>query len=371
LSFAPFAAGAAAPTVPELAQAARNANARGEAHRAIHYLQQILDQEPGNESALRAQARLLGAQGYPVQAGERWARLPKDAEALQGLAAAAAAASATAEAAGQVDPALLATASAALEAGQGVWVNGDLSSRVKVINDFNLAAPKAQRLRYVFVACGSIHLAHGSPVLTLDLRPARIAASTLAGEAQAHLWLTVSTRGAKGLGPAAWQGVASQLAGALASEPKIGGIHLAPDGSLKAIGSLIAALRGATRLPLSALLPTATAADFAAVDLVVLRGWGRNLDPEAYKSRIRDQVAGFMRAAGGNQAKAMVGLPVRGPQGPELFRAGRDGIGLVLTPDQGGPMGLGLMGLVDDDSGLGADWDPQVWEIAKNPVQGP
>jgi hypothetical protein len=381
LTFALLPAGLfAAPSVSELAQSARDAQARGETHRAMHYLQQIIDQDPNNESALRAQARLLGAAGYPVQAAVRWAKLPQDAEAQAGMAAAAAVTQ-TAEAPAAVSNGMVAAATiinsaadapaGALEPGQGVWVNGDLNTRVKAINEFNLKAPKAQRLRYVFVAAGSIHLSHGKPVLTLDLRPVRIAAAALGGESQAHVWLNVMGRGAHGLKASAWQDVAAQLATALAAEPKIGGVHLAPDSSLKGIRPLIEALRSQIHLPLSALVATATAPDFDVVDLVVLRGWGRNQDLDAYKSRIRDQVSGFMRAAGSNQAKAMVGLPVRGPQGPEFFRAGRDSIGAVLTPDQSGPMGLGLMGLVDDASGLSADWKPEVWQTALNPVAGP
>jgi hypothetical protein len=360
-----------------LAQSARDAQARGETHRAIHFLQQILDQDPNNESALRAQARLLTAAGYPVQAGLRWAKLPQDAEAMAGAAAAAALTNtvtelsisntaATGNAVGGAD-----VPAGALEPGQAVYVNGDLSTRVKAINAFNLKVPRAQRLRHVFVAAGSIHLNHGKPVLTLDMRPARIAAAALAGEAQAHLWFTVIARGGRSLQASAWQDVAAQLAAAIQTEPKLGGVHLVPDTSIAALGPLLAALRAQVHIPLSVLVPTAVPSDFDAVDLVVLRGWSRNNDPEAYKSRIRDQVAGFMRAAGSNQAKAMVGLPVRGPQGPELFRAGRDSIGAVLTPDQAGPMGLALMGLVDDSSGLSADWKPEVWDIAQNPVSGP
>lgn len=379
LTFALLPAGLfAAPTVSELAQSARDAQAHGETHRAIHFLQQILDQEPNNESALRAQARLLGAAGYPIQAGQRWAKLPQDAEAMAGVAAAAALTSTVAEQ--SVSNAGTATGNAiggadipagALEPGQAVYVNGDLSTRVKAINAFNLKVPRAQRLRHVFVAAGSIHLNHGRPVLTLDMRPARIAAAALAGEAQAHLWLNVMARSGRSLPASAWQDMAAQLAAAIQTEPKIGGVHLVPDTTINALRPLIAALRSQVHVPLSVLVPTAVPADFDAVDLVVLRGWNRNNDPGSYKSRIRDQVAGFMRAAGSNQAKAMVGLPVRGPQGPELFRAGRDSIGAVLTPDQAGPMGLALMGLVDDSSGLSADWKPEVWEIAQNPVSGP
>lgn len=379
LTFALLPAGLfAAPSVSELAQSARDAQARGESHRAMHYLQQILDQDPANESALRAQARLLSAAGYPVQAGLRWAKLPQDAEAAAGVAAALAVtqnAQASAELTPVLDPntgqPVISAATGPLEPGQGVWVNGDMSTRLKAINAYNLKAPQAQRLRHIFVAAGSIHLSHGQPVLTLDLRPVRIAAAALAGEAQAHVWLTVMARGARGLKADAWKAVAAQLSSALAAEPKIAGVHLMPDVSLKALAPLVQALRGQTRLAISALVPTATAEDFDGLDLVVLRGWSRSQDLDAYKSRIRDQVAGFLRAAGSNQSKAMVGLPVRGPQGPDFFRAGRDSISAVLTPDQSGPMGLGLMGLVDDASGLSADWKPEVWDIALNPVAGP
>jgi hypothetical protein len=368
----------ASPTVAELAQAARDAKARGESHRALYYLQQVLLIDPGNQSALRAQARLLAAEGYPVQAGQRWQQLPLDAEAQQGLIAAAAVSQVASAAPAEPSPmdnggvgAPEAAAAPSLEAGQGVWVNGDLPGRIKAINAYNLKAPRLQRLRHVFVAAGSIHVVKGQPVLTLDLRPVRIAGSGLQGEAQAHLWLTVLARGARGVKPQAWQALAAELAAALKDERRISGIHLSPDTGTEALAPLFEALRAQLKLPLSILVPTATPADFQRVDLVVLRGWGRGTDLDAYSVRIRDQVSAFLKAAGPNQGKAMIGLPVRGPQGAETFRAGRDAIGAVLTPDQPGPMGLGLMGLVDDSSGLSADWVPGVWQQAAIPVAGP
>lgn len=363
--FAVLGASLGAGTVSESVDAARQANSAGQGRLAVYHLEQVLKQEPNNLQALQAQARLLSSQGYVELAAARWRRVldlqPGDAEAAQALASNAAPALAAEPVASQVP---------ALEAGQGVWLNGDINGRVKQINAFNIKAPKVQRLRHVFTHGGRIRVASSRPQLSLDLRPARMAGAGLAGEAQAHLWLDVQSRGAKGVRSADWDALALQLATALKGERRIAGLHLAPDAATAGLHPFYDALRR-QGIALSVLVPSALPADFARADLLVLRAWGRQQSKDAYALRVKDQVSAFLRASGEEQHKAMIGLPVRGADGPDHLRAGREAVSASLLPEQTGPLGLALMGLVDDDSGQSADWATEVWDQAQLPLAGP
>lgn len=355
-----------AASAAELADSARQFQAQGLSHLSSYQYEQALRQSPRDEALLRAEAGALAGNGYPGLARARWQQLlalhPGDPEATQALSAAEAPV---------VPPETVASTVAALEVGQGVWVNGDVSARVKRINAFNISAPRAQRLRHVFVAGGGIRIAQGRAQLSLDLRPSRIAGAGLAGEAQAHLWLSLSTRGAGGVAPSEWERLAGALAAALKDERRISGLHLSPDTASAALYPFYAALRKQLSIPISVLLLTLRPDDLGQVDLVVLRAWSKGMDPAAYALRVRDQVSRALRVAGAAQQKLMIGLPVRGAQGLAQLQAGREAISASLGVDEPGPLGIALMGLVDDDSGASADWDPGVWDLAKLPVAGP
>lgn len=333
-------------------------------------LEQALHNDPNNLQTATDSARLLGSLHYKVLATERWRQVlllsPGNVEALQAIAdlqAAPGAADAPSATAAEVEPS------------QSIWVDGEIRGSVKTINGFNLSAPQRQRLSQVYIASGQLVLAPGRSRWALDLRPAQMAADTLSGDSRVALWVQVRSRDARNLQAADLDKAAQELAALLKDQKRIAGIVLEPQPASPELLPLYAALRAQVRLPLSVVVSSATPADFAAVDVLILKAWADKEDVATYKTRVSDAIAAFLRAAELGQGHAMVGLSgslAQGGSATPYFDAGRDAIVKALgTGGNKAFVGIAVRGLLPKDDGTQTDLEPAVWELVKLPVGAP
>jgi hypothetical protein len=307
---------------------------------------------------------LLGSSGHPALALARWKRLlallPGDEEAL-GAITDAGLQNPLPEPGPKLDP--------APEAGLGLWLSGGGRPQVAAVNAYNLKAPQAQHVRYLFVRSGGWTLDGSRSHWDLDLAQARIAAELLAGDAHVHLWLDGSVQGAAGVDAATWARLAAELAQAVASDKRLAGVHLYPHEGGKALYPLCAELRKRLTVPLSLAVPAVQPEAFRYADMVVLRPRRQQGDLATYQGWVRDLTSAFLRSASAAGGKGMVGLSGLG--GGEAFDAGRAAVSQALPLDGSGFLGLVVWGLVADADGVNADLAPQVWSSMQQPVERP
>jgi hypothetical protein len=355
----------AAPAVSaSLAQAqAEQLQAQGAPHVAIHQLDAAVRAGGGAED-LRAEARLLASTGHPSLALERWKRLlallPEDAEAA-GAISDAALQNPLPEPGPKLDP--------APESGLGLWVAGGGRPQIAQVNAYNLKAPQAQHVRYLFVRAGGWTLDGSRSKWTLDLAQARMAGELLAGDAHVHLWLDGSVQGAGSVDAATWSRLAAELAQAVASDKRLAGVHLYPHEGGKALYPLCAELRKKLSVPLSLAVPAVQPEAFRYADMVVLRPRRQQGSLDAHKGWVRDLTAAFLRSANDENGKAMVGLSALG--GGEGFAAGRQALSEALPLDPTHFLGVSVWGLVADEEGRSNELAPEVWSAMQLPVERP
>lgn len=296
----------------ELIQKAQAAESQGYLNLAIHYYTHALKSN-SDDQARRALARLKQKAGHKALAEIDWRKIlessPKDSEALAALASLGLPGEVSAE-----DAALDALQPPAKSdmlwtKGHGAWLFGEPRQWVKPLNDYNLAAPRTQRIKYVFPVSGSLGFNGGSAILNWNPDRALILADSLAGEARVYPMIDGKTGGIASILEKEWDRVGKEIADKINADERIAGVMFDIVPHDNKLHALYARVKKYSTKPVGTALSVWEKNTFKFVDLVVLRAFDHTLRPSDYAATVRDQIRGFLRDARDAKTQVLVGAP--------------------------------------------------------------
>lgn len=351
----PLHADADSSTQAYVKQAEANA-AAGHYHVAIYFLEKALAESPKNVTIWRASARLLDKTGHPALARMRWKHVadlaPGDPEAIRALRN---------QTATPTQPMANPKLNATPEPGVGMWLSGGSREQIKMISAYNSKSPMGQRVRYLFVKSGEWILDGDNSHWNLDLDQALMAIAEQGGDVDVYLWIEGSSQGAENISASTWERLGTELATAVQAN-RLGGIDLSPSCCGEQLYPLYAALRRHLGVPLCVEVGADEPSIFQYADFVVLRPVPASGSIDAYKDRVQDLAAGFLKTAHDVDGKAMVGLSGLGPSdSAQWFTNARRALSVVLPSDGNAFLGVSVWGLVADDEGRISQLAPGIW----------
>jgi hypothetical protein len=308
---------AAGPSSDELVQNAYQAESQGYLNLAAHYYANAYRLSHHNEGILRSLARVLAKAGHNALAEERWREIlsdhPTDSEALRAIAALdsrSAEAAVAAEQGGGDDKLQLPTKADMLwTKGHGAWVYGDARTWIKPLNDYNLSAPRTQRIKYVFPQSGSLVFNAGHAVLTWQPERSTILEDGLLGEAFVYPMIDGKSPGVASISEAEWARVGKEIADKMNADDHISGLQFDIEPEDSKLHALYAAVKRNTTKPVGAAVSIWEPNTFKYLDFVVLMAYDYATPVPDYLARARDQVRAFLRDAHNANTKVLIGAP--------------------------------------------------------------
>ena len=304
-----------------LAEQAKNAESQGYDSLAAHYYYHALKLSPGDTQLQAAYDR--------VMAKRRDTRMADAAKASR------------------VEPGP--KSEIPLARGNASWVHQDGRAAATALNSYNLAAPRAQRAKYVLASAGEITL-QGTADLNWNADLSLILADTLLGEGRVYPVISGSSQGADAVNAAAWATLAAKLVEKIGSEDRISGLAFKFEPYSSKIFPLLAALKKKFAKPVGVALSSWDKEVFSQADFVILLA-------DESPSAARDQISAFLKDARAANGKAFISLPSKF----ESFEAERKVMALSVEDDD--PALLGTC--------VNVESEPKVWDLLKLPLERP
>lgn len=242
-----------------------------------------------------------------------------------------------------------------LSKGHGVILGDEGREASKFLNDYNLAAPRAQRIKYVFAPAATLSLSGSEPTLSWNGDLALILGDTLAGEGRAYALVSgQGLQGLEGVSAEAWEAVAAQLVTKTAQEDRIHGILLDLGAANAGVLALSAAIKRQSPKPLGIAVASWDKSLFAYCDVAVLLARSEG-------DAVRDQAKAFLDDARSENGKALFALD----SDVKAIEAGRAALGPALIDDDPAYLGICLKPYpVKDIPG-------PIWDLLKLPLERP
>jgi tetratricopeptide (TPR) repeat protein len=340
-----------------LAELGRNAESQGYLNLAAHYYAHALKQASSSADLEFAYARVLQKSGHLSLAEAAWQRVleirPGDAVAAAQLAVLrdpvkrqALEESLAAPAA--IDPGP--KSDIPLAKGEGAWVEGDPRVSSKAINAYNLAAPRQQRIKYVFQPSATVSFKDGHVSLGWDGAKALILADSLAGEGRVYALISGSSQGSESVTKADWEALAQNISAKIAADDRYSGLIFEISPEVPALHNLFALVKKGTDKPLGVALTAWDKQDFHYTDFVVLRS-------QQAVSAARDQVNAFLNDARSEGGRALVGFS----SGEDDFGTWRGALASAVQDDDPAYLGIAIPG----SSG------PKIFGLLQAPLEHP
>lgn len=187
-----------------------------------------------------------------------------------------------------------------LPQGNGFWVQGNIRPTSQLLNDYNLASPRAQRVKYVFPPAGTLEVKENGLELSFEPNAALILADTLAGESRVYPVVEVSGQGIASISQSDLVNVAKNLSDKINADDRYSGLVLDFDAASMPWCAFFAMLKTQTVKPLVVVLSSWETAVFKFADLVVLK----DFVPQGG----REQVSAFLKDARAETTNVMIGL---------------------------------------------------------------
>lgn len=239
--------------------------------------------------------------------------------------------------------------------GQSVLVGDESRAAAKALNEYNLSAPRSQRIKYVFTKCGSLSASGGAFTLAWNADLALILADTLAGEGRVFAVVSAADlRGSESIPAASWDALAKELLTKLGTDDRINGLLFDLGPSHKGLLGFYASVKKAYAKPMGIAVSSWDKSIFCYSDFTLLYA-------EKGGTGARDQAKAFLEDARAENGKAIVSFD----PDEALITAGRKLLGMALVDDDPAYLGICL-----NPAPL-KDIKPAVWELLKLPLERP